>query len=580
MHLSYRCCAALFAALCLFVFGQGRIVARLPIESEAYSPVRARHGMVASSDEIASRVGVEILKRGGNAVDAAVAVGLALSVTWPEAGNLGGGGFMIVHTANGINVAIDYREVAPSRAHRTVFLDEGGNVIPNASTVGYRAVAVPGTVAGLSLALEKYGTMKWKELVEPARVLASRGFIVSHPLSQELRNASKLLLNFSETRHSFLKEGRPYSEGETFKQPELAKTLRRLQEEGPREFYEGETARLIAQDMSTNGGLITLEDLKEYKAALREPLHGTYRGFDIITMPPPSSGGIALLEMLNILENYDLSHMGHSSSEKYHLMIEAMRRSFADRAEFLGDPDFVRLPLAGLISKQYAREVSGTIDSQKATPSARVGHGTPGTYEPRQTTHYTVVDGMGNAVSNTYTLNGRFGSGVTVRGGGFLLNNEMDDFVSKAGTANTYGLIQGETNAIVGKKRPASSMTPTILLKDGRLILALGSQGGPTIITQVLQVLINIIDHKMNLQQAVNAPRLHHQWLPDIVNYEPYGLARDVVDALSAKGHRFGYFADDMMYMGDVESVMVEPGTATLLGASDPRNPGARAVGY
>jgi len=540
-------------------------------------PVRARHGMVASASEIASRVGVDILKRGGNAVDAAVAVGLALAVTYPVAGNLGGGGFMVIRMSDGRVAAIDYRETAPAKAHRNMYLDKDGNLIPDASTIGYLAAGVPGTVAGLALALERYGTMKWRDVVEPARKLAAEGFTVSYALARSLRGEADLLKRFPESRRIFLRDERFYEEGETFKQPELAAVFQRLKKRGPSEFYQGRTAQLIAEDMKANGGLITLEDLKSYRPVIRQPLRGTYRGYEIITMPPPSSGGVALLEMLNILEHYNLEAMGHSSSEKYHVMIEAMRRAFADRAEFLGDPDFVKVPVAGLTSKKYAAELMKSIDISQATPSARIGHGQPAAYESEATTHFSVIDRMGNAVANTYTLNGGYGSGVTVPGAGFLLNNEMDDFAAKPGAPNYYGLIQGEANSVQPRKRPLSSMTPTIVLKDGKLYFVIGSPGGPTIINTALQVIVNIIDHKMNIQQAIDAPRLHHQWLPDVVRYEPYGLARDVMDALKAKGHQF---TDRPRNMGDAEGIMIEMETGARLGASDPRSADARAIGY
>lgn len=567
-----------FRLFCLFLLCLGLFTESLPsVSAEVPAPVRARHGMVASSNALASQVGADILRRGGNAVDAAVAVGLALAVTTPAAGNLGGGGFMLIRRADGNAVALDYREVAPAKATRTMYLDEAGRVIPEASTVGPLAVGVPGTVAGFAHALEKYGTMRWREVVEPARKLAAEGFPVSHAFARELRAHAKLLERFPESRRIFLKDGAYYREGETFRQPDLAHTLQRLQEKGPREFYEGETARLLVEEMERRGGLITRKDLTAYQPVEREPVRGRYRGYEILSMPPPSSGGAVLIEMLNTLEGYDLSGMGHNSSETYHLLIEVMLRGFADRAEHFGDPAFVRVPLAGLTSKAYARDRARTIDPKRATPSARVKHGDPLTYESEQTTHYTVVDAKGNAVSNTYTLNASYGSGVTVRGAGFLLNNEMDDFTSKPGSPNLFGLIQGEANAIAPGKRPLSSMTPTMVLKDGKLFCALGSPGGPTIINSVMQVLLNVIDHGMTLQGAVNAPRIHHQWLPDRVRHEPYGLARDVRAALEAKGHRF---EEATRYMGDVEAVMIEPETGVRLGASDPRNPDAGVRGY
>lgn len=538
-------------------------------------PVRARNGMVASTHEIASRVGAEILQRGGNAVDAAIAVGLALAVTYPAAGNLGGGGFMVIRMNDGRSVAIDYRETAPAAASRNMYLDKEGKLIPKSSTIGYLAAGVPGTVAGFEMALEKFGTMKWSELVEPAYRLAADGFTISHRSALSLKE-DKELPNFPETRRIFLRDGNYYQEGDTFKQPELAETLKRLKEQGAREFYEGRTAQLIADDMRAHGGLITLEDLKSYRPVARPLLRGNYRGYEILTMPPPSSGGVALLEMLNMLEHYDLAALGHNSSQKYHVMIEVMRRAFADRAEFLGDPDFVRVPVAGLTAKTYAKDLLKTINLDKATPSTQVGAGKPVAYESNSTTHYTVVDKWGNAVSNTYTLNDAYGSRATVKGAGFLLNNEMDDFAAKPGEPNIYGLIQGEANAVAPRKRPLSSMTPTIVLKDSQLYFVVGSPGGPTIINTVLQVIVNIIDHKMNIQQAIDAPRIHHQWLPDLVRTEPYGLSRDTQEALKAKGHQF----DKEVNMGDAEGVMIEEKTGVRLGASDPRSWDGRPVGH
>jgi len=548
-------------------------------QSLAYSPLRARHAMVASADEAASKIGIDILRHGGNAVDAAVAVALALAVTWPRAGNLGGGGFMLIHRADGSTTAIDYRETAPGKATRDMYLQGDGTVIPEASLVGYRAAAVPGTIAGLALALEKYGTLKWQQVIEPARRLAAEGIRVGYPLAVSLRQDGKALLQFSDSRRILLKDGRFYEEGERLKQPELAETLRRLKASGPREFYEGRTARLIAAAMKDHGGLITLEDLRKYRAVERKPVIGNYRGYEIVTFPPPSSGGAILVEMLNILEPYDLAKMGHNSSEKYHLLIEAMRRAFADRAQFFGDPDFARVPLPGLTSKAYASQLSKSIDRTHATASAELKAGQPVDYEQRQTTHFSVVDRWGNAVANTYTLNGAYGSGVTVPGAGFLLNNEMDDFTSKPGAPNQFGLIQGEANAIAPHKRPLSSMIPTLVLKDGKLRLVIGTNGGPTIITQLLQVIVNVVDHGMNFRQAIEAPRIHHQWQPDVVEYEPYGLAQDVIAALSDKGHRLRINPKDP-YLGDIEGILIEPGTGIRLGSPDPRNPNACTLGY
>jgi gamma-glutamyltranspeptidase/glutathione hydrolase len=539
-------------------------------------PARARHGMVASTSEIASRVGVEIMQRGGNAIDAAVAVGLALAVTWPSAGNIGGGGFMMIRRANGETEIIDYRERAPLAASRDMYLDKNGNVIKDASTIGYKAAGVPGTVAGLSTALKRHGKLKWVEVIEPARKLAAEGFTINYHLARSLRGAEKFLKKFPDSNRIFLRDGKPYEEGERLVQPELSATLARLKEKGPREFYEGRTAQLIAEDMKANGGLITERDLKEYEPSIRKPLTGSYRGYEIVTMPPPSSGGTALLEMLNILEGYNLAYSGPGSSDTIHLLVESQRRAFADRAEFMGDADFVKVPVEGLIAKPYATGLAHSIDPDHATPSSTIRAGKPAGAESTETTHFTVIDGEGNVVTNTYTLNGGYGSGATARGTGILLNNEMDDFTSKPGVPNAYGLLQSENNAIAPRKRPLSAMTPTIVLKDGKVWFAIGSPGGPTIINTVLQVIVNVIDFGMNIQQAIDAPRFHHQWMPDRIQFEPMGINRDTRAALERKGH---VFADKPGHMGDAEGVMIDPKTGMRLGASDPRSGGV-PVGY
>ena len=447
-------------------------------------PVRAPHGMVASTSQIASQVGVDILKRGGNAVDAAIAVAFAEAVTHPAAGNLGGGGFMMIRLKSGKTTAIDYREMGPAAATRDVYIDKSGNLIEGegSSTVGYRAAGVPGTVRGMELALKKYGSGKlsWAQLVEPARRLAADGFPLSYSYARSLRNDSKLLSPYEDSKRIFLNNGNFYNEGDVLRQADLAATIARLQKKGPDEFYEGQTARLIADDMKRHNGLITLADMHNYVAKEREPLHSTYRGYEVISMPPPSSGGAVLIEMLNILEGYDLRSLGWSSSERYHLMTESMRRAFADRAEFMGDADFVKVPVAGMINKKYAATLRDSISMDHASTSAQVRAGKPMGYESEETTHFTVVDAEGNAVANTYTLNGGYGSGVVAKGTGVLLNNEMDDFAAKPGTPNAYGLIQGENNAVAARKRPLSAMTPTFVLrKDGSLWFAVGSPGGP-----------------------------------------------------------------------------------------------------
>ena len=547
----------------------------------AREPVRAKHGIVASTNEVASHVGVEIMKRGGNAVDAAIAVAFALAVTHPAAGNLGGGGFMMIRLKDGRTTLIDYREMAPSLAHRDVYLDKNQEPIKGegGSLVGYRAAGVPGTVRGMELALKKYGSGKltWAQLVEPARRLAANGFSVTYSLARSLRSSRDYLSTYAETKRVYLKGGALYNEGELFQQPELAATFARLQRFGPNEFYEGETARLIAADMKRNNGLMTLEDLRGYVAKERTPLRGNYRGHEIISAPPPSSGGAVLIEMLNILEGFDLRKLEASSSDRYHLMAEAMRRAFADRAEYMGDTDFVKVPIAGLIDKSYATTLRSSIKTDRASTSAEVRAGRPAGYESEDTTHFTVVDSEGNAVANTYTLNDSYGSSATVKGTGILLNNEMDDFATKPGTPNMYGLIQGERNAVAPRKRPLSAMTPTIVLrKDGSLWFTIGSPGGPTIINTVLCVITNVIDFDMNIQRAIDAPRIHHQWLPDELTGEPYGLSGDTQRALTARGHALA----KPRTLGDAEGIMIEEKTAVRLGATDPRRSDGLAVGY
>ena len=547
----------------------------------AREPVRARHGMVASTNEVASRVGVDIMKRGGNAVDAAIAVAFALQVTHPAAGNLGGGGFMMIRLKNGRTTAIDYREMAPAAAHRDVYLDKNGNLIEGegGSLVGYRAAGVPGTVRGMELALKKYGSGKltWAQLVEPARRLAGAGFTVTYELARSLYNERKYLSQYAETKRIYLKGGQFYKEGELFRQPELAATFARLQRFGPNEFYEGETARLIVADMKRNNGLMTMDDLHGYVAKERAPVRGNYRGHEIISMPPPSSGGAVLIEMLNILEGFDLQKMEASSSDRYHLMAEAMRRAFADRAEYMGDSDFVKVPVQGLIDKAYATTLRTTINTDRASTSAEVRAGRPAGYESDETTHFTVVDAEGNAVSNTYTLNNSYGSAAVAKGTGLLLNDEMDDFAAKPGTPNMYGLIQGERNAVAPKKRPLSAMTPTIVLrKDGTLWFTVGSPGGPTIINTVLCVITNVIDYEMNIQQAIDFPRIHHQWLPDELVGEPFGLSGDTQRALTSRGHKLA----KLRYLGDAEGIMIEEKTGMRLGATDPRRSDGQAIGY
>jgi gamma-glutamyltranspeptidase/glutathione hydrolase len=543
-------------------------------------PVRAEHAMVASQHELASRVGVDILKKGGNAVDAAIAVGLALAVVYPEAGNIGGGGFMLIRFKDGTSKAIDYREMAPAAATRDVFVDAKGELIrgEGSSTIGYRASGVPGTLAGFDLAYKKYGSgkIKWTELVEPARVFARDGYVLSKRLANLLIDYKENLAKYPESNRIFLNNGNFYKEGDRFKQPDLAATLGRIQKSGAREFYTGKTAKLIAADMKANKGLITLKDLGNYVAKERTPLRGSYRGHEIITMPPPSSGGIVMLQVLNMLEGYDLGSMQPRSPERYHLLAEAMRRSFADRAEFMADPDFAKVPVNELVDKKYAEKRRSTIDLTKASSSRDIKFGDVGAAEGMETTHFTVVDAEGNIVTNTYTINDLYGSRVTAKGTGVLLNDEMDDFAARPGQPNLFGLVQGERNKVEGGKRPLSSMTPTIVMrKDGTAWFALGARGGPRIITAVLQTVMNVVDYGMNIQEAIDAPRVHQQWLPDSLGYEPVGFTDEVLTSLRQRGH---VLPDRPYYIASATGIMIgEKGER--YGAIDSRSDG-QAIGY
>jgi gamma-glutamyltranspeptidase/glutathione hydrolase len=446
------------------------------------------------------------------------------------------------------------------------------------SLVGYRAAGVPGTVRGMELALKKYGSGKlsWAQLVEPARRLAN-GFTVSNVLARSLRGNNDYLSQYPETKRIYLNGGKFYNEGDLFRQPDLAATFARLQSAGPNEFYEGQTAKMIVDDVKRHNGLITLADMRGYVAKERQPLRGNYRGHEVISMPPPSSGGAVLIEMLNILEGYDLSKFDAASSERYHLMTEAMRRAFADRAEFMGDSDFVKVPVAGLIEKSYAAKLRAGINTERASTSVEISAGQPVGHESEETTHFTVVDAEGNAVANTYTLNNSYGSAAVAKGTGIILNDEMDDFAAKPGTPNMYGLIQGERNAVAPHKRPLSAMTPTFVLrKDGSLWFTVGSPGGPTIINTALCVIINVVDYGMDIQQALDFPRIHHQWLPDELIFEPYGLSGDTQKALAALGHKLAR----PRYLGDAEGIMIEEKTGMRLGATDPRRSDGLAVGY
>ena len=551
-----------------------------PARAADAGPVRGLHAMVASQHPLASEIGIGIIKRGGNAVDAAIAVGLALAVVYPEAGNIGGGGFMLIRKKDGTSKVIDYREMAPAAASHDIFLDKNGKLIQGegSSTIGYRASGVPGTLAGFELAFNKYGSgkVKWSDLVEPARLLAQNGYTLSYRLASLFKSFEVNLSRYPESKRVFLNGGKFYAEGDTFKQPDLANTLGRVKVNGAKEFYTGQTARMIAADMKANGGLITLEDLKNYQAKEREPVLGTYRGYGVLSVPPPSSGGAVLIETLNILEAYDLRAMQYNSAAKYHVLTEAMRRSFADRAEFMGDSDFADVPTATLIDKKYAEKRRESIDLKKASASKDIGHGRITGAESMDTTNFAVVDTEGNVVANTYTINDLYGSAVTAKGTGVLLNDEMDDFAARPGEPNMYGLIQGERNSVQPGKRPLSAMTPTIVLrKDGTPWFAVGARGGPRIISAVLQIIINVIDHDMNLQMAIDAPRIHHQWFPDEIVSEPYGMSPDTRHILEEYGHKFSARTS---YIASATGIMIDD-KGVRLGAIDLRSDGL-AVGY
>jgi gamma-glutamyltranspeptidase/glutathione hydrolase len=545
---------------------------------DAVHPVWAKSAMVSVQEAVAAEVGLQVLKDGGNAVDAGVAVALALAVTLPRAGNLGGGGFMMVHDAEtGETSAIDYREMAPASATRDMYLDADGNADSTLSRFHGLAVGVPGTVAGMQLALETYGTMTLEQAAAPAIRLAEDGILVTADLADSLKALEKRMKTWPATAAIFYKEdGSFYEPGDVLKQPDLAATLKKIAAEGPDGFYKGEVAEKIATSVQEAGGSMTVEDLANYRAVIRAPVTGTYRGHEIVSMPPPSSGGTHIIQILNVMEGYPIGFLGHNSSDTIHLMAEAMKRAYADRSEYLGDPDFVDVPVKALTSKDYAAKIRDGISLNRATPSATIKPGKLAPYESDQTTHFSIVDKDGNAVSNTYTLNFSYGSGMTAAGTGVLLNNEMDDFSAKPGVPNAYGLIGGEANAVEPGKRPLSSMSPTIVLKDGKPFLVTGSPGGSRIITTTLQVISNMIDHGMNVAEATHAARIHHQWLPDEIRVEDGGLSRDTVAALEAKGHTIAVKS----VMGSTQSIHVDTDKGLLLGASDPRRTGSATVGY
>jgi gamma-glutamyltranspeptidase/glutathione hydrolase len=544
------------------------------IEVPAVEPVTARHGMVVAQEARAARIGRDVLERGGNAVDAAVATGFALAVTYPRAGNIGGGGFMVIHLAEGRrDIAIDYRETAPTATTRDTYLDASGVADPRKSRDIGLAIGVPGTVAGLALAHEKYGSGRFTlaELIAPSIALARDGIPVEDDIADSLPYARERLARWPSSAKIFLRaDGAVLAPGDRLVQADLAATLSSIAQDGPRAFYQGPIAEKIAAAVREAGGLMTADDLASYRAVERRPIRGSYRGHDIVSMPPPSSGGVLLVEMLNVLEGFTL-RPGDPAS--LHLMIETMRRAYADRARLLGDPDFVQAPIRGLISKRYAATLRAAIDPERAQPSSEIGNGNPAAFEGDNTTHYSVVDRFGNAVANTYTLNLSYGVGLVAEGTGVLLNNELDDFAAAPGAPNAYGLVGFDANAPGPGKRPLSSMTPTIVFKDGRLFLVTGSPGGSRIITTVLQVLLNVIDYGMGIADAVHAPRLHHQWLPDQVVVEATVPAA-TVQALEARGHRVRVSPP----FTAANSILVTPDG--LIGAADTRTRGALAAGY
>jgi gamma-glutamyltranspeptidase / glutathione hydrolase len=548
-------------------------------------PTRAQKGMVVSVHSLATDAGVEVMREGGNAIDAAVATGFALAVVHPQAGNIGGGGFMLIRMADGKFHFLDYREKAPAAATADMYWDKQGNVIPDLSTVGYKAVGVPGSVAGMVTAEKKWGKLGLQKVIAPAIRLASDGFPIPWEYVRSFQN--KRLAEFPESRRVFQRDGKFYQAGEIFKQPELAHTLERIAAK-PDDFYQGELAKQIAAAIQKGGGIVTAQDLANYRVKEREPVHGTYRGYDVYSSPPPSSGGVALIEILNVLEKFDLASLGADSAEAMHLTIEAYRRAFMDRADFMGDPDFAKVPVAQLIDKNYANSWRESINPDRASISKDLRR-PAGTFndldkvakasapESTQTTHYSVVDQDGNAVSVTTTLNGPFGAKVMAGSLGFLLNNEMDDFAAKVGVPNMYGLIQGPANAVGANKRPLSAMTPTIVTKDDKLFLVLGSPGGPTIITTVANVLMGVIDYGLDIQQAVDSPRFHNQWLPDRTAIEAKRFSPDTVRVLEQKGQTLlvGDPTSERSTRepdwGDAECIMIDPKTGERLGGHDER---------
>ncbi len=538
-------------------------------------PVYAQHGMVVSSERLASEVGVKILQKGGNAIDAAVATAFALAVVHPAGGNIGGGGFMVIRFANGTTTTIDYREKAPKAAHEKMYLDAKDELIRDLNHEGYLSIGVPGTVAGLTLALEKFGTMPLRKVIQSAIKLAEKGFPIPYSMSEDLKELA-VFRKYPASAKVFLKnENEFYELGDILVQEDLAETLKRIAKHGRSGFYAGQTAEFIARDMQTNGGLITKEDLAAYEAVIRPPIEFTYRGYTITLMAPPSSGGITLAILLNILEEYDLIKFGHNSAAYIHLLTEAMRRAYSARAHYLGDPDFNHdMPIEKLISKEFADELRKTIDLDSASQSNIDAF--DWAHESEETTHFSVVDAQGNAVSNTYTIEAWYGSKIVAAGCGFLYNNEMGDFNAWPGHTDTTGLIGTKPNLVQPEKRMLSSMSPTIVSKDGKLVMIIGTPGGRTIINTVLQTIVNVIDFEMNIFEAIDAPRFHHQWLPDVIKIEKWGASNDTVERLQQMGHRIEWVET----LGRAMGIMIDPETGYRMGAGDPRDPNRAVSGY
>jgi len=576
---SRKLCLSLLTPLCFALVSpasQAQLAAGIKYDTSypIISPVYAKSGMVATEQALATQVGLDILKRGGNAVDAAVAVGFALAVVLPNAGNIGGGGFMVIHDSkSGKDIALDFRELAPEKASRDMYLDANGKVISGKSLYSHLAVGVPGTVAGMDLALRKYGSMTWKDVIAPAIRLADQGFEISPHLAELIDSSKNQLGKWPSSKAIFFKDGKPLQAGERLLQKDLAQSLRLIAEQGPSAFYEGAIAKKIVAEMQQHEGLISASDLKNYKAVERIPVRGNYRGFEVVSMPPPSSGGVHIIQMLNMLEHYPLKEQGANSAQTLHQLSEVMKLAYADRSEFLGDPDYYKVPTKALTSRAYADELVKKIQADRATPSAEIKPGKPLPYESDQTTHYSVADKFGNVVATTYTLNLNFGSGIVATGTGIVLNNEMDDFSVKAGVPNAFGLLGGDANAVQGWKRPLSSMSPTIVLKDGKPYLVTGSPGGSRIITTTLQTILNVIDHGMNVAEATISPRIHQQWMPDQLRFEK-GISIDTLRLLEQKGQVLRPAAT----LGKTQTIQIMP--QGFAGYSDPRNPDGSALGF